>query len=180
MELTKEYSTPKPINSQPAQIIPSNEEKTWASISHLCVLLNLFSGIIGTVATLIIFFVYKGKSKYIAYQSMQSFITQLICWLGALVAASVLWTIIGGFLSAIWTGIGMLSSFLIGILFIPLGIILTIMLVIIPIIFVSLPVVNLVYAIIGAIHCKDGKNFQYFLIGKWLEKYFLPVFDAAQ
>ncbi len=46
-------------------------------LAHLSILINLFTGVLGPVAALIIYLVYKDRSRYVAYQAMQSFIYQL-------------------------------------------------------------------------------------------------------
>ena len=68
-------------NPAPAPLSPS-EERTWAMLSHLSVLANLFTGFLGPVAALIIYLVYKDRSRYVAYQSLQSLIMQGVLWIG--------------------------------------------------------------------------------------------------
>ena len=56
----------------------SAEERTWAMLAHLSVLLNLVTGFLGGIAAIIIYFIYKDRSRFVAYHAMQSFIFQTI------------------------------------------------------------------------------------------------------
>jgi hypothetical protein len=59
-----------------------SDERTWAMLAHLSVLANLITGVLGPIAALVIYLVFKDRSRYVAYQSMQSFLFQLIWWVG--------------------------------------------------------------------------------------------------
>lgn len=138
--------TPLPAGSYPPAPLSPTDERTWAMLAHLSVLLNLITGILGPVAALVIYLVFKDRSRYVAYQSLQSFLMQLIVWVG------------GGFLTAIaWTITGVLSAILIGICLIPIAVVISL-----------IPVAALVYGIIGAIQTNQGQDFRYWLIGDWV------------
>ncbi|NMC79565.1 MAG: DUF4870 domain-containing protein [Chloroflexi bacterium] len=138
--------TPSPAGSYPPAPLSPADERTWAMLAHLSVLLNLITGILGPVAALVIYLVFKDRSRYVAYQSLQSFLMQLIVWVG------------GGFLTAIaWTITGVLSAILIGICLIPIAVVISL-----------IPVAALVYGIIGAIQTNQGQDFRYWLIGDWV------------
>lgn len=131
--------------SHPARLSPS-DERTWAMLAHLSVLLNLATGLLGPVAALVIYLVYKDRSRYVAYQSLQSLIFQLIVWMG------------GGMLTAgAWIVTGLLSSILVGCLCLPIAVTVTL-----------IPVAGLVYGIVGAIECSQGRDFRYWLVGDWV------------
>jgi uncharacterized Tic20 family protein len=132
-----------------AQPLSASDERTWAMLAHLSVLANLVTGVLGPFIALIIYLVYRDRSRYVAYQSMQAFIFQLITWVGSGV-------LIGG----IWLVTGLLSIVVVGILLIPFALIGTICLGI-------LPLVGLIYGIVGAIETSQGKDFQYWLVGDW-------------
>lgn len=137
-------SSPNPVVT-PQPLSPS-DERTWAMMAHLSVLANLVTGFLGPVAALVIYLVYKDRSRYVAYQSMQSFIFQLIWWVGAGVVAGVSWAITGIF-----------SAILIGLVCIPLSCLVSLV-----------PIGALVYGVIGAVQCSQGQDFQYWLIGDWV------------
>ncbi len=145
-----------PPNTPPAPISP-NEERTWAMLAHLSVLLNLVTGFLGGIAAIIIYFAYKDRSRLVAYHAMQAFIFQTITWLGA------------GLLSGLFIGIG--SAF--AIFIIPL-------LCLLPgFLFLLLIPVSLIYGVIGGVKVNNGEDFRYWQVGDWV-RYILepkPVSD---
>jgi uncharacterized Tic20 family protein len=119
-------------------------------LAHLSVLANLVTGFLGPVVALVIYLVYKDRSRYVAYQSLQSFVFQLIFWVGG-----------GAMIGLIWAITGLLSAVLIGLLCIPFAIIATIAL-------AAMPLAALIYGIIGAIQVSQGQDFRYWLVGDWV------------
>lgn len=127
-----------------------SDEQLWAMLAHLSALVNLFTGFLGVLVALAIYLVYKDRSRYVAYQSMQSFFFQLICWFG------------GGVLIGItWTAVGLLSIVVIGICLTPLACLVTL-----------LPFVSLIYSAFGGVECSQGRDFRYWLIGDWVRSTF--------
>ena len=126
--------------------VKSNNETTWAALAHLSVLLNLVTGFLGGIVAIIIYFVYKDRSRFVAYHAMQSFIFQTIAWLG------------GGLISGILIAFGGAFSFLI----LPL-------LCLIPGILILLLIpISLIYGVIGAVQVSNGGDFRYWLVGDWV------------
>ena len=141
MTETPAYPTPQPV----VPLSPS-DERTWAMLAHLSVLLNLITAILGTVAALVIYLVFKDRSKYVAYQAMQSFVMQMIVWIG------------GGILVIIaWALSGLLAAILIGVLCLPFACILS-----------FIPLAGVVYGIVGGVQCSQGQDFKYWLVGDWV------------
>lgn len=137
-------STP-PVYQPPASLTPS-EERTWAMLAHLSILLNLVTGLLGLVGALAIYLIYQNRSRYVAYHALQSLIFQLIVWLG------------GGILTGIsWVITGTLSAILIGLICIPVALIIS-----------AIPLAGVVYGIIGGIQCSQGQDFRYWLVGDWV------------
>ena len=131
----------------PAPLPPltPEEERQWAMLAHLGVLANLFSGFLGPIVPLAIYMIYKERSRYVAYQSMQALIFQLIWWVG------------GGALTGIaWAITGALSAVIIGLLCIPFACVISVM-----------PLVALIYGVYAGIQCNQGQDFKYWLIGDW-------------
>ena len=114
-------------------------------LAHLSVLLNLVTGFLGPVAALVIYLAYKDRSRYVAYHSWQSFLFQLVWWVGAGILAAIAWTISG-----------VLSVVLIGCCLMPIALLISLV-----------PVAALVYGVIGAIQTSQGQDFEYWLIGDW-------------
>ena len=84
--------------------ISAQEERTWSVLSHLSMFLNLFTGFLGPVAALIIWLVYKDRSRRVAFHALESMWYQI----GWLVILAVGWTVTG-----------LLTMILIGFLLIP-------------------------------------------------------------
>lgn len=129
----------------PLPLSPS-EERTWSMLAHLSVLINLASAFLGPVSALVIYLVFKDRSRYVAYQSLQALLLQLIVWVG------------GGFLAGItWAIAGFLSIFVVGICLIPFAILIS-----------AIPMAAIVYGIVAAIQTNQGQDFRYWLIGDWV------------
>jgi hypothetical protein len=147
-----ESSTPSqnvlpPQTSAPApQRLTESDERTWAMLAHLSILLNLITGFLGIVVALIIYLAYKNRSNYVAYQSMQSFVFQLVWWFGGGLLIGVVWAITGA-----------LSIVLVGLVLVPLACVLSL-----------IPLAALVYGIVGAVQTNSGQDFKYWLIGDWV------------
>jgi uncharacterized Tic20 family protein len=129
----------------PAPLSPS-DERTWAMLAHLSILANLVTGFLGPVAALVIYLIYKDRSRYVAYHAMQSFVFQLVFWVGGGVLVGIAWTITG-----------VLSAVLIGLICIPVAIV-----------FSAIPLGALIYGIIGGIQTNQGQDFKYWLVGDWV------------
>ena len=136
---------PTPVPYSPPPPLTPSEERTWAMVSHLSILANLVTGFLGPVIPLVVYLAFKDRSRYVAFQSMQAFIFQLIAWVGAGLLAVIAWTISG-----------VLVIILIGCLIMPLALLLSI-----------IPLAALVYGVIGAVQADQGQNFKYWLVGDW-------------
>ena len=124
------------------------DERTWAMIAHLSILGNLVTGFLGPVAALVIYLVFKERSRYVAYQAMQAFVFQLVWWVGAWALAGIVWTISG-----------ILSAVLIGLLCMPLACLIS-----------FIPLGALVYGVVGGVQASQGQDFKYWLIGDWVRQ----------
>ncbi len=132
--------------------LPTPEERQWAMLAHLTVLLNLVSAVGGPLAALAIYLAYRERSKYVAFQAFQALVFQLIAWVGAGVIAGLLF-LVGGILTALVVGIFLLPlACLVGLI----------------------PLAALVYGVMGAVACSRGEDFRYWLIGDWVEASFRP------
>lgn len=90
----------------------TQEERTWSVLSHLSVFLNMFTVVLGPVAALIVWLVYKDRSEMVAFQSLQSMWYQ------------VAWLVI---LGSGWAVTGLLTFVLIGFLLMPVMALVTLM-----------------------------------------------------
>jgi uncharacterized protein len=82
----------------------TQDEKTMSVLAHLSIFLNLVTGFLGPVAALIIWLVYRDRSRIVAFQALQSMWYQ-VAWLVILVAG--------------WTVTTLLMFVLIGFLLVP-------------------------------------------------------------
>lgn len=148
-EPTNEASRPSSRTLPP---ISKSEERTWAMLAHLSVLLNLLTGFLGGVAAIVIYFAYKDRSRLVAYHAMQSFIFQAITWLGA------------GLLAGLLIGFGTALAILI----IPL-------LCVIPgfLILLVIPA-SVIYGVVGAVQVNNGEDFRYWQVGDWVRDILEP------
>jgi uncharacterized Tic20 family protein len=71
----------------------TQEEKTMSVLSHLSIFLNLVTGFLGPVAALIIWLVYRDRSREVSFQALQSMWYQ-VAWLVILVAGWTLTTLL--------------------------------------------------------------------------------------
>ena len=134
--------------SAPQPLSPA-DERTWAMLAHLSVLLNLVTGFLGVGAALLIYLIYKDRSRYVAYQAMQAFLFQLLFWVGTFVLGGVMWAIVGALIPVV-----------IGFFLIPIALLLTLAL-LIPLL------IALGYGIYGSIETSNGKDFRYWLVSDW-------------
>ena len=82
----------------------AQDERTLSALAHLSIFLNLFTGLLGPVAALIIWLVYRDRSSRVAFQALQSMWYQ-VGWLAILTAG--------------WIVTGILTIVLIGFLLMP-------------------------------------------------------------
>ncbi len=130
---------------------PSAEERQWAMLAHLSILLNLVTALGGLIAAFLIYLLYRERSRYIAFHALQSLVFQLIAWVG------------GGLLAACaWGFTILLIPVIIGICLIPFAGLLSL-----------LPLAAIIYGVIGAIACSRGEDFRYWLIGDWVASAFM-------
>ena len=149
-EVEQSEDIPEQLPPPSPELISPSKEHNWAMLAHLSILLNLFTGFLGPILAFIIYFVYRDRSRYIAYQSLQAGIFQLIVWVG-----------IGLVIGAMWLVTAALSIVLIGLLCVPFTLLGTIFL-------LFVPIASLVYGVIAALKCSKGEDFRYWLVGDWV------------
>jgi hypothetical protein len=115
-------------------------------IAHLSTLLNLFTGFLGPIVALIIYLALKDRSRYVAYQAMQSLVFQLVFFTGAGILAAILWLITLP-----------LMLLIVGCCLAPLALMVSLV-----------PFAAVIYGVIGAIQTAQGDDFRYWLVGDWV------------
>lgn len=136
--------------SAPRQPLSPSEEHTWSVLAHLSVLLNLITGFAGPIAALVIYLIFKDRSRTIAYHALQAMLFQLIWWYGGGLLIGLMWLIVGA-----------LSFILIGVILIPIALVVTLLLAI-------LPLGAVIYGVIAAFQVNQGQDFRYWLVGDWV------------
>lgn len=136
---------PPPVRTV-AEAMSADDERTWALLAHLSVLLNLVTGFLGPVAAIVIYFAFKERSRFVRYHAMQSFLFQLLAWIGGGILATVLWVISIPLVVVI-----------VGLCLIPFAILASL-----------IPLAALVYGVIGGIQVSQGQDFRYWLVGDWV------------
>lgn len=134
----------EPISAPLAPLSPS-EERSWAMLAHISVLINLFTVILGPLAALVIYLLFRDRSRYVAYHAFQSFINQLVWWVGG-----------GAIIAIVWTVTGVLTLAVVGVLLVPLACLLTLM-----------PAISVIQGVWGAIKTANGEDFRYWWVGDW-------------
>jgi uncharacterized Tic20 family protein len=149
--MTEPSLSPSAINPAASSLTITSEERTWAMLAHLSMVVNLITGMVGPIIALVIYLTYKNRSRYVAYQALQSLIIQIIGWVGG-----------GALIAAAWAITGVLSLLIVGLCLIPFAVI-----------FSFLPIATVVYSIMGAIQCNQGEDFRYWLVGDWVRGTYL-------
>jgi len=142
--MTEQTSTPLPAYEH-TPLTPS-EERTWAMLSHLSVLVNLFTGFVGPIVALVIYLVFRDRSRYVAYHSLQSFLNQLIWWVCG-----------GTIIGLTWAASLTLSVVLIGLCLLPFACV-----------FSFMPLISVVQGMIGAVKTSQGQDYSYWWVGEWV------------
>ena len=83
------YGVAADEDTQGQVVMGTQEEKTLSVLAHLSIFLNLVTGFLGPVAALVIWLVYRDRSRTVAFQALQSMWYQ-VAWLVILVVG---WTI---------------------------------------------------------------------------------------
>jgi uncharacterized Tic20 family protein len=149
----------------------SDEEKLWAAIAHASAWITILAGIlsIGAVVPvsvfipLVIYFVFRRRSDYVAFHALQAFVLQLAGTLGALALL-----LVGGL---VW-GVGLVVALLlmvvlIGFILVPVWGIVGIALLLSV---VAMPIAMILFGTIAAIETYNGRDYRYPIIARWVDR----------
>ncbi len=149
----------------------SDDEKTWAAVAHGSVWVTLVGGLISGGAILplsvfiplVIYFLFRRKSDYVAFHALQAFVLQLIGTVGAFALL-----LVGGL---IW-GIGMVIALLavvvlVGFILVPFWGLVGILLLGMD---VTLPIAMIFFGTYAAIETYNGRDFRYPFIARWVDR----------
>ena len=147
---TETPNQPQPVVRYAPPPLSPSEERTWAMLANLTVLINLITGLLGALAALVIYLIFRDRSRYVAYHALQSFLFQLIFW-GAP----------GLLIGIVWAATGALSMVLIGLLCIPFACVFSLLILL-------MPVVSLVMGVVASVETSQGRDFKYWWVGDWV------------
>lgn len=148
----------------------AGDERTWSSLAHLSFLLTLGAGIVNgffplvlMFIPLVIYFSFRDRSRFVAFNALQGFASQLVMIVGWPIMF-IVGTLIYGIAMLI---AGVASIVLIGIPFLLLFTALYLL-------FVGgmllLPVAMSILSLMGAYHNYTGKDFRYPFIANWIDR----------
>jgi uncharacterized Tic20 family protein len=160
-ELPRSYST----------LRVTDDEKMWAAVAHGSAWITLLGGLLsaGTVVPvsifipLVIYFLFRQKSDFVAFHALQAFVLQLIGTIGAL-----LLLVVGG---VVW-GIGMVIALLavvilVGFILVPFwGLVGVVLLGVITI----MPLAMIFFGTYAAIETYNGHDYRYPFIARWVDR----------
>jgi uncharacterized Tic20 family protein len=160
-ELPRSYST----------LRVTDDEKLWAAVAHGSAWITLLGGVLSVGAVvplsifipLVIYFLFRQKSDFVAFHALQAFVLQLIGTVGAL-----LLLLVGGL---VW-GIGMVIALLavvilVGFILVPFwGLVGVVLLGVITI----MPLAMIFFGTYAAIETYNGRDYRYPFIARWVDR----------
>ncbi len=149
----------------------SDEERLWAAIAHGSVWLTLLTGFLtvglsvplSIFIPLVIYFLFRQRSDFVAFHALQAFVIQLLGTVGALALLTV-----GG---AAWLAgmvIALLAVFvLVGAVLVPLWGVVGILL---GLAVLLMPLAMILFGTIGAIETYYGRDYRYPFVAQWVDR----------
>jgi uncharacterized Tic20 family protein len=149
----------------------TDDERLWASVAHASAWITFLGGIftIGAVVPvsifipLLIYFLWRRRSDYVAFHALQAFTLQLIGTVGAAVILAA-----GGL---VW-GIGMVIAILalvilVGFILVPLWGLVGLALLVITLV---MPLAMVFYGTLAALETYNGRDYHYPFIARWVDR----------
>jgi uncharacterized Tic20 family protein len=149
----------------------SDDERMWAAVAHasawITVLGGLFTGglflVISIFIPLIIYFMFRQKSDYVAFHALQAFVLQLVGTVGAFALL-----IMGGLVWMVGMVIALLAMvILVGFILAPVwGLVGLALMVVVAV----MPIAMLLFGTMGAIETYNGRDYRYPYIARWVDR----------
>ena len=133
----------------------SSDERTWATLAHASALLNVFGGVGGIIAALVIWLTQREKSAWVGFQALQALVFQAAAVVITVLVVGAVW-VVGFIVSFATIGMGTFVAVPVMILVFFGG-------------FVMMAA-EMVYACYGAYQINQGREFRYLWIGDWLQR----------
>ncbi|MBI5670708.1 MAG: DUF4870 domain-containing protein [Chloroflexi bacterium] len=173
-EYEQKYYEPRKLKVKPRSYSTMNisdEERQWAMLAHASIWLTLVGGFLtagfvvplSIFVPLVVYFLYRKRSDYVAFHALQAFVLQLIATVGVLALA-----VVGGTAWLVGMVIALLAVFVLaGIVLVPLwglvGIALALVL------FLT-PFAALLLGTIAAVQTYNRLDYRYPFIAKWVDR----------
>ena len=132
----------------------SSDERTWATLAHASALLNVFGGVGGIIAALVIWLTQREKSAWVGFQALQALVFQAAAVVITVLVVSAVW-VVGFIVSFATIGMGTFVAVPVMILVFFGGF--------------AMIAAGMVYAFYGAYQIYQGREFRYLLVGGWLQ-----------
>lgn len=149
----------------------SDDEKVWAAIAHGSVWITLAISVlsvgvlvpISIFIPLVIYFMFRKKSDFVAFHALQAFVVQLIGTVGAFALLTL-----GGTIWLVGLVVALLAVFLlVGIILVPIWGLVGIALLLIT---GLLPIAMLLFGTIATIETYNGRDYRYPFIARWVDR----------
>lgn len=173
-EYEARYQEPRRTKAKPRSYSTLNvtaEERMWATIAHGSIWVTVLGGLLtsgfvvplSVFVPLVIYFMFRKKSDYVVFHSLQAFVLQLIATVGALALA-----IFGGAIWILGLIVALLAIFVLaGVVIVPLWVILGIVL--IAAVFVT-PLAALLLGTIATVETYNRRDYRYPFIARWIDR----------
>ncbi|NDJ59598.1 MAG: DUF4870 domain-containing protein [Chloroflexi bacterium] len=149
----------------------TDEERLWAALAHGSAWLTVVGGVVSVgfivpitvFVPLIIYFMFRRKSDFVAFHALQAFVLQLVGTVGALVIL-----VTGGVAWLIGMVVALLAMFvLIGFILVPVwGLVGVVLLAVVAL----MPLAMLLYSTLAAIETYNGSDYRYPFIARWVDR----------
>ncbi len=173
-EYEEKYYEPRKLKGKPRSYSTmhiSDEERQWAAVAHASIWVTMLGGFltagfavpVSIFAPLVIYFMYRKRSDYVAFHALQAFVLQLIGTVGVLTLA-----VVGGAAWVIGMIIAVLAVFVLaGIVLVPLWGLVGIALALC--IFVT-PLAALLFGTMAAVQTYNRTDYRYPVIANWVDR----------
>ncbi len=173
-EYEDKYYEPRKLKGKPRSYSTmhiSDEERQWAAVAHASIWVTMLGGFltagftvpVSIFAPLVIYFMYRKRSDYVAFHALQAFVLQLIGTVGVLTLA-----VVGGAAWVIGMIIAVLAVFVLaGIVLVPLWGLVGIALALC--IFVT-PLAALLFGTMAAVQTYNRADYRYPVIATWVDR----------
>lgn len=173
-EYEQRYFGPRKRHEKPrsySTLHVSDDEKLWAAVAHgsvwfTLVTLLLSFGLLVPVSIfvpLVIYFLFRKRSDYVAFHALQAFVLQLIGTVGALVLL-----LVGGTVWLVGMAVALAAVVvLVGFILVPLWGLVGIALLLVSL---GLPLAMLFYGTMAAIETYHGRDYRYPFVARWVDR----------